>query len=66
MQLKHVKSLTQPTDIANKVTSVCWAPNGSRLAVCTTDRVVMLFDDDGIKRDKFATKPNEKVHICIF
>jgi intraflagellar transport protein 172 len=61
MQLKHVKSVTQPTDANNKVTALCWAPNGSRLAVCTTDRVVQLFDNEGNRRDKFATKPAEKV-----
>ena len=61
MQLKHVQSLTSPTDAGNKVTAVCWAPNGSKLAVCTTDRVVQLFDNEGVRRDKFATKPAEKV-----
>ena len=28
-----------------------------KLAVCTSDRVVILFDDTGEKRDKFSTKP---------
>lgn len=39
------------------MTALAWAPNNSKLAVCTVDRVVMLFDDQGEKRDKFATKP---------
>lgn len=61
--LKYSSSLTQPTDGICKVTSVCWAPNGKKLAVCTTDRVVVMFDENGVKKDKFSTKPAEKVGI---
>lgn len=42
---------------AAKVTALAWAPNNNKLAVCTVDRVVVLYDDQGEKRDKFATKP---------
>lgn len=65
MQLKHVQSLTQPTDASNKVTALCWAPNGTKLAVCTTDRVVLIFDNEGVRRDKFSTKAAEKVYQYI-
>ena len=34
-----------------------WSPNNQKLAVVTMDRVVLLFDELGEKRDKFATKP---------
>jgi len=27
------------------------------MAVCTYDRVVLLYDENGERRDKFATKP---------
>lgn len=27
------------------------------MAVCTSDRVILLFDEQGEKRDKFSTKP---------
>lgn len=60
MQLKHVQSVTQASDSICKVTAICWAPNGKKLAVCTIDRVVLLFDEEGVRRDKFATKPAEK------
>ena len=33
------------------------SPNAKRLAAVTTDRVVQMFDDSGVKRDKFSTKP---------
>lgn len=36
-----------------------WSPNNQKLAVCNNDRVVLLFDEAGVKRDKFPTKPAE-------
>jgi len=61
MQLKHIESLTPPVSGIQKVTAVCWAPNGKRLAICTTDRMVILFDENGVRKDKFSTKPADKV-----
>jgi intraflagellar transport protein 172 len=61
MQLKHIQSLTQPGEGITKVTALCWAPNGKKLAVCTTDRVVLMFDEEGNRKDKFSTKPTDKV-----
>ena len=37
--------------------ALAWAPCNSKLAVCTVDRVVWLFDEQGEKKDKFVTKP---------
>ena len=60
MKLKHQASLTSPTEGATiRVTSLVWSPNGKRLAVCTSDRVVWMFDENGVRKDKFATKPNQ-------
>ena len=39
------------------MTAVAWAPNNKKLAVCTVDRTVLLYDDQGERRDKFSTKP---------
>ena len=63
MQFKHVQTINQPaaTETMLKVTALCWAPNGKRLAVCTADRVVLMFDEEGVKKDKFSTKPADKV-----
>jgi intraflagellar transport protein 172 len=61
MQLRHLQSISQPAEGIQKVTALCWAPSGKKLAVCTTDRVVVMFDDAGVKKDKFSTKPAEKV-----
>lgn len=63
MQLKHIESLTPSSPGIQKVTAVCWAPNGKRLAICTTDRMVVLFDENGVKKDKFSTKPADKVSL---
>lgn len=38
---------------------MAWSPCNSKLAVCTVDRVVWLFDEQGEKKDKFSTKPTD-------
>jgi WD40 repeat protein len=65
MQLKYYQSILQPSTGITKVTAVCWSPNGKKLAVCTTDRIVLLFDENGVKKDKFSTKPIDKVFIYL-
>lgn len=56
-----------PQEGASKVTALAWAPNNTKLAVVTVDRVVILFDELGEKRDKFATKPaNPNVSYCDY
>ncbi|KAF7654055.1 hypothetical protein LDENG_00075250, partial [Lucifuga dentata] len=57
MQLKHLKTLLTPQKNAAKVTCMTWAPNHTKFAVCTVDRVVLLYDEQGERRDKFSTKP---------
>ena len=37
--------------------TVAWSPSSEKLAVCTVDNVVLLFDEHGEQRDKFSTKP---------
>ena len=57
MQLKYLKNILQCQDGAAKITALAWSPNNLKLAVCTADRVIILFDDTGERRDKFSTKP---------
>ncbi|XP_070555163.1 intraflagellar transport protein 172 homolog [Ptychodera flava] len=57
MQLKYLKTLLTPQDGAAKITALAWAPNNNKLAVCTVERVVLLYDEHGERKDKFATKP---------
>lgn len=49
---------------------MAWSPNNTKFAVCTVDRVVLLYDEQGERRDKFSTKPldpkvKEKERIWI-
>ncbi|XP_030627149.1 intraflagellar transport protein 172 homolog [Chanos chanos] len=57
MHLKHLKTLLTPQDGTSKISCMAWAPNNTKFAVCTADRMVLLFDELGEKRDKFPTKP---------
>ncbi|CAM9498790.1 unnamed protein product, partial [Choristocarpus tenellus] len=65
MQLRYLNTVVQPPGGENgicpaRVMAVAWAPNNKKLAVCTVDKVVSLFDENGEKQDKFSTKPAEK------
>lgn len=66
MQLKHIESLIPPSQGIVKVTAICWAPNAKKLAVCTTERLVLMFDENGARKDKFSTKPVDKVIYYIY
>ncbi|TNN53473.1 Intraflagellar transport protein 172 [Liparis tanakae] len=59
MQLKYLKTLLTPQACAARVSCMAWAPNNTKLAVCTVDRVVLLYDEQGERRDKFSTKPQD-------
>ena len=56
MQLRYIKSIQEVEDGAAKIVAIAWSNNNMKLAVCTADRVFLLFDDSGEKRDKFSTK----------
>ncbi|CAH1397619.1 unnamed protein product [Nezara viridula] len=59
MQLKHLKTILPAKDGPNNVLAMAWSPNNMKLAVCTYDRVVLLFDENGVRKDKFTTKPSD-------
>ena len=51
-------------DGACKITAMAWSPNNQKMAVVSMDRVVILYDELGERRDKFSTKPaNSQVKI---
>lgn len=57
---KHLGLFLPPLplqDGAAKVTCMAWSHNNAKFAVCTVDRVVLLYDEHGERRDKFSTKP---------
>ncbi|XP_039604872.1 intraflagellar transport protein 172 homolog [Polypterus senegalus] len=57
MQLKYLKTLLTPQAGAARIPCMVWAPNNTKFAICTLDRVVLLYDEHGERRDKFSTKP---------
>ena len=51
-------------DGACKITAMAWSPNNQKMAAVSMDRVVILYDELGERRDKFSTKPaNSQVKI---
>ena len=65
MQLRHLSTVLPPTEGMCKVTAIAWSPNNRRLAVVTVERVVHMFDAaTGERKDKFSTKPAEKVRFA--
>jgi len=63
MQLTFLQTLMQAGDGIHKVTAMCYSPNDKRLAVCLVDRIVYLYDENGERREKFSTKPGDKVRV---
>ncbi|XP_052741813.1 intraflagellar transport protein 172 homolog [Bicyclus anynana] len=59
MRLKYSKTILEAQDTDSPVADVCWSPNNVKLAVATAERIVLLFDRDGVRRDKFSTKPSD-------
>ncbi|XP_058794797.1 intraflagellar transport protein 172 homolog [Phymastichus coffea] len=57
MLLKYLGSILAAQDFENRVVSVAWSPNSCKLAVALSDRSIYLFDDKGVKKDRFSTKP---------
>ncbi|XP_054675420.1 intraflagellar transport protein 172 homolog isoform X4 [Grus americana] len=49
--------LLRSKDGTARVTCMAWSASSARFAVCTADRVVLLYDEQGERRDKFSTKP---------
>ncbi|KAH0950735.1 hypothetical protein HN011_002331 [Eciton burchellii] len=57
MLLKYLGTVMPAQELENKVISIAWSPNNLKLAVASSDRSIYLFDENGIKRDRFSTKP---------
>ena len=63
MKLWHNKTLIDPkvsSEFRSKVTALCYTKSNKFLAVATSDRLISIFDENGIRVDKFSTKPNNK------
>ncbi|KAK0173296.1 hypothetical protein PV328_006513 [Microctonus aethiopoides] len=57
MILKYLGTVSSSSDSENRVVAIAWSPNNLKLAVALADRSIYLFDELGIKKDRFSTKP---------
>jgi intraflagellar transport protein 172 len=60
MKFQRARQLMADSGGLVRVTALAFSPNSSRTAA-VADRIVYLFDEAGERRDKFSTKPGEKV-----
>ena len=44
---------------------MAWSPSNTKFAVATYDRVILLYDEHGERRDKFATKPADPKVLAL-
>lgn len=52
-------TVLEPQQQIHRITSMAYSPNNAKFAVATPDRVVMLFNEAGERKDKFTTKPSD-------
>ncbi|XP_066998302.2 intraflagellar transport protein 172 homolog [Anabrus simplex] len=57
MQLKYLRSVLSPEESNVGIIKVAWSNSNLKLALATDENVILLFDDMGIRRDKFSLKP---------
>ncbi|KAG5668038.1 hypothetical protein PVAND_015995 [Polypedilum vanderplanki] len=57
MQLKYLKTALEPQEHLSRIAGLSWSPNCQKLAVATAERTILIFDENGERRDKFSTKP---------
>ncbi|KER27764.1 hypothetical protein T265_05253 [Opisthorchis viverrini] len=56
MRLKHLKTIVAPQEAEARISCIAWSPNNKKLAVCSHDNIVSVFDENGERRDRFAAK----------
>lgn len=59
--LKHSGNIQPAADAMKKVAAIAWSPNGKKIAVANSDKVVLLLDEYGVKKDKVPVKSIDKV-----
>ncbi|KAF5402480.1 Intraflagellar transport protein [Paragonimus heterotremus] len=56
MRLKYLKTIVTPQMTEARIQCIAWSPNNKKLAVCTHDNVIALYDEYGERRERFAAK----------
>lgn len=57
MNFSHSKVLLQGENKLNSIHGICWSANNMRIAAATNDNKILLFDENGNKKESFSTKP---------
>ena len=60
MNFTHSKNIVPGGDQIAKICGASWSPNNMRLAIAGANRKIMLFDENGTKKDVFSTKARDK------
>ncbi|CAH8497562.1 unnamed protein product [Dicrocoelium dendriticum] len=56
MRLKHVQTIVAPQNTEARINCLTWSPDNKKLAVCTNDKIICIFDELGERRDRFSAK----------
>ena len=56
MNFKHSRNLIPSGTQIAKICGIAWSPNNMRLAVATADKKIVLFGEEGNKKESFGTK----------
>ncbi|CAI4221536.1 unnamed protein product [Auanema sp. JU1783] len=59
MKLRFLSSVLPQQEGAARIESISCAPNGLKTAIAQSDRTIVLIDENGQQKDRFATKPIE-------
>ena len=60
MNFSHSKNIIPGGEEIAKICAASWSPNNMRLAIATSNKKILLFDENGAKKDAFSTKGREK------
>ncbi|CAH8560325.1 unnamed protein product [Schistosoma turkestanicum] len=59
MNLRHLKTFIPAQENEAKIQGIAWSPNNKKLSVCTSDQLVILFDENGERRTRFSAKNSD-------
>ncbi|XP_065179819.1 intraflagellar transport protein 172 homolog [Sycon ciliatum] len=60
MNLRHLNTLLEAQAGAARITCLAWSPNNLKLAVVLNKKTIVLFDENGERRDKISAKASDK------
>ncbi|MCQ2816330.1 MAG: hypothetical protein MJ252_03590 [archaeon] len=58
MNFSHSKNLLQGDTKIAQIRGISWSENNMRIAVATAEKKIVLYDENGNKKESFSTKPH--------